>query len=146
MTGQNQFCLYDRLLMVPDNCPCLCLCKLIFWSVCSEPRGHECGMPSHVLFSFGNDKGLSETTTPYRQIYPWLRKTSVEIYHEPTCLVEEKRQAYACRSLSFFCLTVLCKCYPRSDKALPAPTTPHRRQQSLTGNDKAFWVLSSLNR
>jgi hypothetical protein len=137
MTGQNQFCLYDRLLMVPDNCPCLCLCKLIFWSVCSEPRGHECGMPSHVLFSFGNDKGLSETTTPYRQIYPWLRKTSVEIYHEPTCLVEEKRQAYACRSLSFFVLLFCVNVIQEATKLC-------RHRQRLIGDNKALPETTKL--
>jgi hypothetical protein len=38
----------------------------------------------------GNDKRLSETTKLSRQIYPYLRKAFVEMYHEPTCLVEKK--------------------------------------------------------
>jgi hypothetical protein len=44
----------------------VCVCKPIFRSFCSKTRGHECGVPSRVLSSFGTrefpTKRLSETT------------------------------------------------------------------------------------
>jgi hypothetical protein len=38
----------------------------------------------------GNDKRLLETAKLSRQIYPYLRKAFVEMYHEPTFLVKKK--------------------------------------------------------
>jgi hypothetical protein len=104
-SGQNDCSLHDCLLMVPGNCPCVCVCVDRIFGHFAARRGDTSAACRHVFYPVselaifrqnacwnrqalcrkqqmlvGNDKALSANLS-------LAEKTSVEVYHEPTCLV-----------------------------------------------------------